>query len=122
VASPGSLATSPGARRLVPAYAISGGRTRSAGQDLPLDALVSTTAAGVREVVELRFEQRDVVLLCRRPQAVIEVAARLRLPLGVARVVVSDLVASGHLAAHLPDFTPPAPELLERLLTGLRSL
>lgn len=110
-----------GARRVVPAYAIAGGRTRSVGRDLPIETMVTTTAEGMRAVIDLQFERRDVVLLCRKAQSVAEVAARLRLPLGVARVLVSDLAASGHLQAHVPDFDRPDRALLERLLTGLKA-
>lgn len=111
----------PGARRVVPAYAIAGGRTRSVGRDLPIETMVTTTSQGIAEVVDLQFERRDVVLLCRKPQSVAEVAARLRLPLGVARVLVSDLAASGHLTAHVPEFDRPDRAILERLLDGLRA-
>ena len=37
-----------GAARIVPAYAMTGGRTRSVYGDLPIDAMVMTTAAGLR--------------------------------------------------------------------------
>ncbi len=110
-----------GTRRIVPAYALTGGRTRSAGRDLPVETMVTTTADGIRRVVDLRFEQRDIVLLCRRPQSVAEVAARLRVPLGVARVLVSDLTAAGRLAVHLPTDERPDRAVLERLLSGLRA-
>lgn len=116
-----SASEGPGARRVVPAYAIAGGRTRSVGRDLPIETMVTTTAEGIRGVVDLQFERRDVVLLCRKAQSVAEVAARLRLPLGVARVLVSDLAASGHLTAHVPDFDRPDRAILERLLVGLRA-
>jgi hypothetical protein len=111
----------PGARRLVPAYAVTGGRTRAAGRDLPIETMVTTTAEGMRALVDLRFERRDVVLLCRRPQSIAEVAARVRVPLGVARVLVSDLTAAGYLAVHVPSSERPDREILERLLSGLRA-
>ena len=111
----------PGARRVVPAYAVTGGRTRSGGRDLPIETMVTTTAEGVRGVVDLQFERRDIVLLCRKAQSIAEVAARVRIPLGVARVLVSDLAASGHLVAHVPSDERPDREILERLLSGLRA-
>ncbi len=114
-------ADGPGARRVVPAYAVTGGRTRSGGRDLPVETMVTTTADGVREVVDLRFERREIVLLCRKPHSVAEVAARVRLPLGAARVLVSDLATTGHLVAHVPSDERPDREVLERLLSGLRA-
>jgi predicted ArsR family transcriptional regulator len=56
--------------------------------------------------------------------SVAEVAAELGVPLGTARVLVSDLYAEGLLVIHLPSFTRagrPRTEVLERLLTGLRA-
>ena len=38
-----------------------------------------------------------------------------------ARVLVSDLAASGHLTAHVNDFDRPDRAILERLLVGLRA-
>jgi hypothetical protein len=110
-----------GARRLVPAYTVAGGRTRSAGRDLPIETMVTTTSDGVRDVVDLQFERREIVLLCRKAQSIAEVAARVRVPLGVARVLVSDLADSGHLVAHVPSDERPSRDVLERLLSGLRA-
>ena len=110
-----------GSRRLVPAYALTGGRTRSLGRALPIESIVTTTADGMRDLVSLQFEKRDIVLLCRRPQAIAEVAARVKIPLGVARVLVSDLTAAGALAVHLPSTERPDRAILERLLSGLRA-
>ena len=67
-----------GSRRVVPAYAVTGGRTRSAGRDLPVETMVSTTSKGMGAAVDLRFERREIVLVSRRPQSVAELAARLR--------------------------------------------
>jgi hypothetical protein len=107
--------------RLVPAYALVGGRTRSRGRDLPIESMVTTTAEGLRSITTLRFEERDIVLLCRKPQSIAEVAARVHVPLGVARVLVSDLTANGHLAVHIPSSERPERAVLERLLSGLRA-
>jgi Protein of unknown function (DUF742) len=118
---PGDDADDP---RVVPAYAITGGRTRSRGHDLRLETLVSTTRRGVASLPRLRFEQARIVELCRQPVSVAEVAAELRVPLGVARVLVSDLHADDMLTIHHPSARAdgrPRTEVLERLLNGLRS-
>ena len=107
--------------RVVPAYALTGGRTRSTGADLPIETMVTSTPEGLRELTSLRYESRDIVLLCRRPQSVAEVAARVKVPLGVARVLVSDLAGDGMLAAHRPEGERPDRAILERLLSGLRA-
>ena len=111
--------------RLVPVYALTRGRTRSAsGQDLPWETLVTSTIAGLDSVPRLRFEQQRIVDYCRRPVSLAEVAAIVQVPLGVVRVLVSDLYADGMLMVHLPSLTDrgrPGTEILERLLTGLRA-
>jgi hypothetical protein len=111
--------------RVVPAYALTRGRTRSAGPDLPLEAVVTATEYGLRRFPGLQAERRIIVELCTGAQSVAEVSAHLRIPIGVARVLVSDLVSSGYLAVHLPyrsgDDDRPDAAILERLLDGLRS-
>ncbi|HEY8525774.1 MAG TPA: DUF742 domain-containing protein [Acidimicrobiales bacterium] len=110
--------------RVVPVYALTQGRTRSAGHDLPWEALVTTTDAGREAHGRLRFEHARIVELCRRPISIAEVAAELAVPIGVARVLVSDLYADGMLMVHLPtlnDRGRPGTDILERLLAGLRS-
>lgn len=110
------------ARRLVPSYAVAGGRTQPAGEHLPVEAMLTTTGSGLGVVVDLQFERRDAVLLCRRPQSVAELAARLRLPIGVARVLAADLLAEGYLTVDRPPAEGTADvAVLERLLTGLRA-
>lgn len=110
--------------RVVPVYALTGGRTRSRGGDLHLETLVTTTELGLESRPRLRFEHARIVELCRRPMSVAEVAASLRVPFGVARVLVSDLHADQMLTVHRAAATNdgrPKTEVLERLLSGLRS-
>jgi hypothetical protein len=109
--------------RVVPVYALTGGRTRSStGADMPVETLVTVTPAGHR-VGELHLEYRATVELASQPISVVEIGAALRVPVGVARVLVSDLVDAGYLAVHLPPSAEggPDPEILERLLEGLRA-
>jgi hypothetical protein len=110
--------------RVVPAYALTRGRTRSTGTDLPLEALVTATEYGLRRFSGLQAERRIIVESCAGPLSVAEISAHLRIPIGVARVLVSDLASGGYLAVHLPygsgDDRPDAA-ILERLLDGLRA-
>lgn len=110
--------------RVVPAYALTRGRTRSVGPDLPLETLVTTTDAGLHRPSSLQAERRMIVELCAAPISVAEIAAHVRIPVGVARVLVSDLASGGYLAVHLPQSTGddrPNAAILERLLDGLRA-
>jgi hypothetical protein len=110
--------------RVVPAYALTRGRTRSVGPDLPLETLVTATEPGLNRPSVLQAERRIIVELCAGPMSVAEIAAHLRIPVGVARVLVSDLASGGYLTVHLPQHTGddrPGVDILERLLDGLRA-
>jgi Protein of unknown function (DUF742) len=115
-----------GGGRVVPVYALTGGRTRStAGQDMPVETLVTTTTAGMF-AADLQLEYRATVELAETPISIVEIGASLGVPVGVARVLVSDLVNAKYLVVHLPPTFGtsdggPAPEILERLLEGLRA-
>lgn len=109
----------------MPAYAFTQGRTRTAGTELPLEALVTATELAVEYLPNLIMERRAIVRMSMRPTSVVEIGAALRLPAGVARVLVSDLAGAGLLTVHLPAPTDadggPGDEILGRLLNGLRS-
>lgn len=103
-------------------YLLTGGRAQPDTR-LEVEAQVLTTTAGVDALERYRYEQREIILLCRAPMAVVEVAARLGLHLAVARVLVGDLVGCGHLTAHRPgrglhrDAT-----IIERVIRGLHAI
>ena len=110
--------------RVVPAYALTRGRTQSAGGNLPLETLVTATEFGLQWVGSLQVERREIVQRSARPVSVAELAAHLHIPLGTARVLVGDLASSGHLTVHRPQRTVdsrPDRVILERLLDGLRA-
>ena len=108
--------------RVVPVYAFTRGRTRAAGQELPLEAVVTATGLSL---TALQMESRAIVEMCTRPKSLAEVGAALRVPVGVARVLVGDLANGGYLEVHLPRTADghggPGHEILGRLLDGLRS-
>src|SRR5262249_22414454 len=116
---------------LVRPYAVTRGRTRPR-LDIALEALVETTVrgrtAGSRETSAHGREQQYIAALCDgRLQSLAEIAARMQLPLGVARVLIADMAAEGLVAVYEPtsfDETDDAlgTELLERVLSGLRRL
>jgi hypothetical protein len=111
--------------RVVPVYAFTGGRTRAAGQDLPLETVVTATELSLTAGASLQMESRAIVDMCARPKSLAEVGAALRVPVGVARVLVGDLANGGYLKVHLPQAADgdggPGHAILGRLLDGLRS-
>jgi hypothetical protein len=111
---------------LVRPYSRTGGRTKP-GRDLDLEALVSTTASG-REAWSsplLNPEHTSVIELCSGTVSVAEIAARMAVPLGVARVIIADMVDLGlvevmQTSANNGDERDPA--FLRRVLSGLQRL
>ena len=110
--------------RLVRPYTLTGGRTRPSHDDLELEALVSTTSLGESTDLSLSYEQQSIAMLCRDVLSVAEVSARLDLPLGVARALVSDMADEGLVLVHRPASPGDRPDLalLERVLYGLRTI
>ena len=101
----------------------SGGRTR-AEVELPLEALVSAVPSAMgSDSGPAMDEHRLVLALCAQPRSIMEIAALAHIPLGVARVLVGDLAATGEITVHrTADGVGPNVELLERVLTGLSHL
>ncbi|MCU1452347.1 MAG: hypothetical protein JWN46_493 [Acidimicrobiales bacterium] len=110
------------ARFRIRPYAITGGRTR-ARTDVPIEAIVYRTPAGEGSLGRLTLERAQIVGLVSPPQSVAELSAHLKLPLGVIRVVVGDLVEEGLLGMNSQSATGrPDLRLLERVLDGLQAL
>ena len=116
-------------------YSLTGGRTRF-GHVLLVETFVASTAAleAPEERKELTSgglaavmpESRAIVELCRRMRTVAEIAALLRMPLGVVRVLLSDLADQGKIRVYGTGTGHgtgrPDRALLERVLSGLRRL
>lgn len=110
---------------LVRPYVVTGGRSAPSRNTFDQITLVMLLGTGLSRV-ELTPEQRAVLDLCL-PGAlsVAEIGSHLGLPLGVLRIVLADLMESGHittrnttiLTAQLPD-----EALLEAVLVGLHNL
>ena len=116
---------------LVRPYAVTRGRTRPK-LEIALEALVETTVRG-RSTGTGRAsgggEHQYIAAMCDggRVQSLAEIAARMRLPLGVARVIVADMASDGLVAVYEPasledETDAVGTELLERVLSGLRRL
>lgn len=115
--------------RLVRPYTMTGGRT---GRELPLialEALVTATPTGQRMRDQLRWEACRIIDLTRRGMALVELAARLDVPIGVVRVLVSDLVKRSAVELTEPREEPVDEEdglayatLLKKVLDGIKSL
>ncbi|HET9516557.1 MAG TPA: DUF742 domain-containing protein [Actinoplanes sp.] len=108
----------PDGETFVRPFMVTGGRTRP-DHDLRLETVIEAVSG--TPVAEVRFEQSRVIELCRVPQSVAEIAAVLGLPLGVARIVVADLLAAGRVRCQ-SDPAEVSIAALERILAGIRAL
>ena len=109
---------------LVRPYTRTGGRTRP-DYDLAIEALVSTSDRGWEMEDALLPEHRSICDLCVETRSVAEVAAHLRLPLGVVRVLIGDMAGMGLVVIHSSGMVVgdrPSMDFLERVLSGLRRL
>lgn len=118
-------------------YSLTGGRTRF-GHVLLVETFVASTAAleapeerkelanGSTLTSRVMPEMRAIVELCRRMRTVAEIAALLQMPLGVVRVLLSDLADQGKIRVYGTGTGHgagrPDRVLLERVLSGLRRL
>jgi hypothetical protein len=100
-------------------FMLTGGRTRPRLDGLRVETLVHAVP-GVRSA-PLEFEQRRIVELCREPLSVAEIAAAINAPLGVARVLIADLLASDLVRCH-EEHGELSIRLLERILAGIRAI
>jgi hypothetical protein len=108
---------------LVRPYAVTGGRTQPSYQ-LQIEAMVAASHYGARDLSVLAPECQAILGFCRDWRSVAEISAVLRLPLGVARVLVADMAVEGLVRVHQIDHAQGRPDLklLERVLSGLRKL
>ncbi|QXV61362.1 DUF742 domain-containing protein [Amycolatopsis sp. TNS106] len=105
-------------------YTRTGGRTRTA-HDLALEALVSTTDDGRRYRGVRTPEHRQICDLCLDTRSIAEIAAHLRLPLGVVKVIVGDMADAGLVLVHQTELIlgdTSSRAFMERVLQGLRAL
>ncbi|MEH1130459.1 DUF742 domain-containing protein [Micromonospora sp. CPCC 206061] len=107
-------------------YTVTGGRVRpvTGGFDLLAFVLAAPGAARAPEAAQLQPEHRAILALAREPISVAEIAAGLDLVVGVARVLLGDLLAAGLIALHEPSAMAHLPDddILQAVVNGLRAL
>ncbi|MTE17094.1 DUF742 domain-containing protein [Nocardia aurantiaca] len=104
--------------QVVRPFMVTSGRTTPVVDGLRIEALVRATPAAMS--APLRFELERVVRLCQRPQSIAEIGAALRVPIGVARVLVSDLVSAGHVSVgRTEELSTTALERIRDLVRNL---
>lgn len=112
------MSDDPGARAFVRPFVITGGRT-SAQHDLRLETMVVRVAGAPGKVP---FEAEPLLAACEDAQSLAELVSALGLPLGVVKVLTSDLLEAGLLELQETTAAEVDISLLDRILEGVRGL
>ncbi len=113
---------------VVRAYMMTAGNTGSHQAALTIhlafESMVSLTERGQASVGVLQFERAKIArLVSQHSQSVAEIAATLRIPLGVTQVLCADMVGADLLEHHKSNANlSDDVSLLTRLINGVRSL
>ncbi|MBK6857589.1 MAG: DUF742 domain-containing protein [Microthrixaceae bacterium] len=118
----------PGGHDFVRPFIMTGGRTASRSLDLRLETLVRKVPSAAVDG-RMPSEKVSVLNLCEAPTSIAELGAELKLVVGVVKVLVEDLVESGHVEVFVdtvepvefPDFDDEI-DLLTRISNKIRSL
>jgi hypothetical protein len=124
VAPQEQLEPEPADAAIVRPYAWTRGRTKST-MDLRIEAMVTTSELGEDLDAMTQTEHRSIAELCHEPRSIAELATMLKVPLGVAKVLLGDMVALGLVIVHKTATGGPNKAhlmLMERVLSGLRRL
>jgi hypothetical protein len=109
-------------------YTITQGRTASAHAELTLISIIVALTPPEEQFGTrgLEPEHRFILERCRRPVALAEIAAELNLPVAVTKILISDLITLGTVAARPPVAVAagrkPDVRLLQAVRDGLRRL
>lgn len=110
---------------LVRPFALTRGRAQPI-DDLALEAVLVTTSQGHQLAYLSGHHKQQIAQLCTQPHSLAEISAHLRVPLGVANVLVTEMVDEQMLTLHQPSTDDDQPQerihILERVLEGLRRL
>jgi hypothetical protein len=101
-------------------FVITSGRVDGPDPNIGIETQVTIRPGAIP--TRLSPEKRAIVGLCAEPLSVAEISARLRLHLGVTRILVGDLRAAGQLDVHVLENNFPDPETIMRVIRGLRAI
>ncbi len=102
-------------------FLVTGGRTKSSVEGLQFETMVHGTGL---DGSDLRFEPARVFGLCQNAIAIAEISAHLEIPIATVKVVLGDLIDSGHIEVHRTIDTTDSDDiqLISRLIDGVRRL
>ena len=108
--------------RVVRPYTLTGGRT-APKVELPMEATLRREAGGSGQPTDTNLVR--ILEMCDK-RSVAEVSAHVKMPIGVVRVLLGDLIVQGHVRVQATltanSSQDERRELIERTLRGLRTL
>jgi DNA-binding transcriptional ArsR family regulator len=112
-----------GFSRVVRPYALVRGRTKPTGESLDVISMACSLRASIPDQADLEPEHLALLRRCVVPTSVAELASTLDLPLGVVRVLLSDLRERELVRIHRPSQERLTDiRLLREVADGLRRL
>ena len=108
-------------------FVLTAGRVNAVDREIDVETQVTLRPHDPREervpIGSLGPEMQAMVALCEEPISVAEISARLRLHLGVTKILVADLRAAGYLDVHVADtLNPLTSDTILRVMRGLRAI
>ncbi|WP_163509874.1 DUF742 domain-containing protein [Fodinicola acaciae] len=105
-------------------YTLTGGRSRPGRDCFDLVTLVVSEAAPAQG---MQSEHVAILRMCQQPVAVVEIAADLRLPVSITKILLSDMLDAEWISVRHPRTQRGTtrladPSTLEKVLVGLRDL
>jgi hypothetical protein len=104
-------------------YALTGGLTRPSGQRFDLLDMVGLIRRAAQDMPLVAPEQHEIMQRCQIPAPLVDLAADLDLPVGVIRILVSDLRERGLVTIHKAQPAGVADlKILQEVVDGLRRI
>ena len=105
-------------------FVLTAGRVQGDDPEIGLETQVSARPrTSSAPLPRLAPELQAIVGLCADPLSVAEISARLRMHLGVTKILVGDLRVAGYVDVHLMDVSSTHdPDTILRVMRGLRAI
>ncbi|MFE2910935.1 DUF742 domain-containing protein [Kitasatospora indigofera] len=109
-------------------YTVTGGRSRPPENVFDLVTLIVAEGG---PAPGMQSELARILRICSAPTAVVEIAAELRMPVSVVKILLGDLLEAGRITCRHPRFSParrpgaarlPDLDTLKQVLDGLQQL
>ena len=102
-------------------FLMTAGRTDTDVEGLQFETLVETRSDAAQG---LRYEPARIFEMCRTATGIAEISAQLNIPIATVKVVVGDLIESGHVQLHetIDNQDDAGVALMNRIIEGVRNL